>query len=873
MDNYEYRVKTEQMLGYVKTKNYVQAMIIADSIDWRRVRNVDMLCTVSDIYEKSGKNGKSRDILFLAFDRAPEEKKIVYKLGTLALKLGDVDEAQECLEEFATIAPKDPNRHILRYKILRAQGASVDKQIGALEAFNKSESVERWSYELASLYYEAGMLSECAAQCDDLLLWFGDGKYAKDTVSLKLKFRDLTPSQQEKYLGIPKEKPLAEAQAKLAEEVAPMVEREVSKTQVVMDALITPTPASVQPSTNISNTISPQITGQMRIEEILQGWEETQKEVEVAIEIEKQKAEERARIEALEREQVAKEKPPVQELPEDIRLMMAIEDGEAPDLQYAKSVSREDSEEEVTEAPVEQNVINLDEMGYDDEFESLDDDYEEEFEDESYGDYEEELEDDSYEDYEEELEDDSYDDYEKELEDDSYDDYDEELENESYDEYEEELEDDSYNDYEEELEDDSDDDYEEEEFDEQGEELAEGFEHDADQADSIEIPMDLEPIDLGAVNGNEPEAEDDFENIWSENAIDDLLSKEDALHETENSQEISVEDQEFELKQEGDKLLVLEEEKAAPSRIEMAKAVATGKTAKLPTAEIAKMVAAGGAIGQDTGYIVQARYDLDAQSEVGLRAGLSEEQKKMFSYFVPVRGMSDQLVEVLERDRQCTGRKGTSSTGNLLVIGHKGSGKTVLAVDIVKAIQKNRNIRQGKVAIVTGESLNRKKISDIIGKLYGGALIIEKANQMSEKTIIRLNKAMERETGEMLFILEDERKPLDRLLSSNAEFRQKFTSRLEVPVFINDELVTFGQTYAKENGYKIDEMGILALYSRIDSLQREDHAVSVAEVKEIMDEAIDFSQKMGVKRIAKRLFKRDTEDKSKVVLTEKDFKH
>ena len=283
-------------------------------------------------------------------------------------------------------------------------------------------------------------------------------------------------------------------------------------------------------------------------------------------------------------------------------------------------------------------------------------------------------------------------------------------------------------------------------------------------------------------------------------------------------------------------------------------------------------MAAGGTIGQDTGFIVQARYDLDSQSEIGLRAGLTEEQKKLFSYFVPVRGMSEQLVDVLERDKHCTDREGTSITGNLLIIGRKGSGKTVLAVDVVKAIQKNREIKQAKVAIVTGEALNKKKISDIVNKLYGGALIIEKASQMNEKAVIRLNKAMERDTGEMLFVLEDERKPLDKLLSSNSEFRRKFTSRLEVPIFINDELVTFGQTYARENNYKIDEMGILALYSRIDTLQREDHPVAVAEVKEIVDDAIAHAQKVRVKKLTKKLFSKNTEDSDKIILTEKDFK-
>ena len=209
------------------------------------------------------------------------------------------------------------------------------------------------------------------------------------------------------------------------------------------------------------------------------------------------------------------------------------------------------------------------------------------------------------------------------------------------------------------------------------------------------------------------------------------------------------------------------------------------------------------------------------------------------------------------------------ATFSLLVI--KGMGKQFSAVDVVKAIQKQRNIRQGKVAIVTGDSLNKKKISDIFEKLYGGALIIEKAGKLNEKTVARLNKAMERDTGEMMVVLEEQRKPLDRLLSSNREFRRKFTSRLEVPIFINDELVTFGQTYAQENGYRIDEMGILALYSRIDALQREDHAVTVAEVKEVMDEAMEHSQKASAKKLVKRVFGKNTDDADRIILSEKDF--
>ena len=274
----------------------------------------------------------------------------------------------------------------------------------------------------------------------------------------------------------------------------------------------------------------------------------------------------------------------------------------------------------------------------------------------------------------------------------------------------------------------------------------------------------------------------------------------------------------------------------------------------------------------DTGFVVQGRYDLSATSEIGLKLGLTEEQKQLFSYFVPIRGVSEQLVEILDNDKLCRNRYGTSRTGNILILGRKGSGKTVLAVDIVKAIQKQRRLKQGKVAIVTGDSLNKKDIGSIIDKLNGGALIIEKASKMNDRTIRELNDMMDEQTGELLFLLEDQKKPLERMFASHREFKRKFTSRLELPVFINDELVTFGQTYAKENGYRIDEMGILALYSRIDMMQREDHAVTVAEVKEIMDEAISHSQKANVKHLVKRVFGRSTDNSDHIILKEEDFK-
>lgn len=809
MDKYEYRVKTEQMLEYMEQKAYGKAMEIADTIDWRKVKNASMLCSVSEIYEQNEKYEKSRDVLFIAYDRTPGSRKIIYRLGILALKLGEPSEAMDCYEEFVSVAPKDPNQYILRYKILKAQNAPITQQIEVLEEFKKAEYIEKWAYELAKLYDEAGMITECLEECDDLILWFSEGKYVYQAMELKMKYKPLTPLQQEKYDQKPG---------------GPMTPSQKFVQKLRENQLDTST--ATIPTGEVKEAIKEpqlqkQVTGQMKIEEILASWEEKQKEVMEVIEQKRQEAE-------ADKEIVELKSEPEAATPEDVRRLMEELEGKKEDeaLEEASSSEpmEEEAEPEVIEEPIEEQTF-------------AEEDFEECFDDE----IDEELEE------FEELDISEWDEQEMEAMTEEPVEVIEESEEEVIEEpesiFEEMSEEDAAQVLSEEAEVDEETElYEEEEI---SRDLSEGQEE-----------MDPEDDDEDSFDPN------DFEEVEDGYDIRDFEEEIAAFERERKESEEDEDDDDFDLLNETIPL----------SRIEVAKAAATGKTGKIPVDEIANALGATGTFGQGTtGFTVQAKYDLEAQSEVGLRAGLTEEQKKLFSYFVPVRGMSEQLVDVLEQDKQCTNRQGTSKTGNLLIIGRKGSGKTVLAVDVVKAIQKQRKLKQGKVAIITGDSLNKKKIKEIVSKLYGGALIIEKAGRMNEKTVQRLNKAMERDTGELLIVLEEQRKPLDRLLSSNKEFRRKFTSRLEVPIFINDELVTFGQTYAKENGFKIDEVGILALYSRIDMLQREDHVVTVAEVKEIMDEAIEHVQKTNVKKIVKRVLGKGRDDADRVILSEKDF--
>ena len=1109
MDKYEYKQLSERMIELMQNEEYGEAKEIADSIDWRRVRNAMMLANVSDIYEKTGEYQKSYDILQIAYHRAEGSRKVLYRLSSLALKTGNVDEAIDFYDEFVQLAPKDPNRHILRYQILRAQRAPLEQQIEALEEFKKAEYIEEWAFELAKLYQEAGMTAECLEECDDLILWFSEGKYVYKAMELKMQYKPLTPSQQEKYNR------RFEKNGGETEEI-PDLETYVAENEEPEDHLDEAATehseaVSEEPVEDIPESIGQQDTGKeessekpvrkpekkkigdtMRLDEALEQLLHRKPEVSAAEdeepdisdlesaigdiesvvdldmvnqisqekhtgdvpigmkelipgEVSEEAADKKERIpveittditeddaEELNLEDlVAEELPeeveeaePVEEEAEEVEEAEPVEE-EAEEVEEAEPVEEEAEEVEEAEpieetqtgtieeelqkiadaepAEPEEEIFDMEEAedfledspaeDWEDDTESFEEadaeelsfeeilsdwdseeaealleDAEEEVYDESVEEtYEEEPDEDEAEDiledaeeepieesaedvveadaeeiYEEEPEDEVTEDTpilspdiqrlideiegavpaeeslpeEKEIEKapeephenmgevteslrlDDLPEEDEDLfEDEDFlesedeeDEYESYEDDDSEEDEYESYEDDDseEDEYESYEDDDSEEDEYESYEDDDSEEDEYESYEDDDSEDEYTSYDEDEyedeiyddEYEDDDEAYYEESDDDELADDEEFYYEDEEEpDEEDAPDFEDEFKvdpkhsEEPDDREIPDEDDGIDimsattplSRKETAKLIATGKTSPLPLDEISD------ALSMDTGFVVHGRYDLETQSGIGTRAGLTEEQKKLFSYFVPVRGMSEQLVDVLEQDKNCTNRKGTSKTGNLLIIGDKGNGKTVLAVDVVKAIQKQREIRQGKVAIVTGESLNKKKIGDIFDKLYGGALIIEKAGKMNEKTVAKLNRAMERDTGELLIVLEEQRKPLDRLLSSNREFRRKFTSRLEVPIFINDELVTFGQTYAQENGYKIDEMGILALYSCIDSLQREDHSVTVAEVKEVMDKAIAHSQKASAKKLVKRVFGRNTDSSDRIILSERDF--
>ena len=724
MDKNEFRLKIEQMMHFMKGKSYKEAYEVAESINWKKVKNVGILCAASEVYEACGEFQKGRDILFLAYDISPDSKKVIYRLGILALKQGELKEAMDCYEEFMLVAPKDSNRFILKYKILKAKKAPLEEQIAVLEEFKAVEYVEKWAFELAILYQEAGMITECLEECDDLILWFNEGTYIYKAMELKMKYKPLTPLQHEKYMSrfketVEKQPEIEEKEEEVQEEVQEEVKEEVQEEVVEVQEEPVEEPEEPieelaeelveEPVEEVVETTSEEVEEEenpvANIEKMVQAWEEEQKENAQMIQAKLEQVEqEKAQLE----ENVEVEEEVEDILPNDIRTLMEELEAESAEISAQKTAVEE---EEIEEKPLFQKVV--------------------------------------------------------------------------------------------------------------------------EQLTALDKKLDKTEKEEVVIEEQEPIEEiDDPEDEGIK--LGDTQSIALSTKALQNATRVEFPIEEF-----------------TPTKEEPVKKQASP---------------------YDTGFIVQGRYDMEVQSEVGVKAGLTEEQTKLFSYFVPVRGMSEQLVKVLDDDKNCKTRYGTSKVGNIAIAGRKGSGKTVLAVDLIKAIQKARKIKHGKVAIVKAESLNKKDAREILVKLHGGALVIEKASRLQRNTVEVLSSAMEGQTGELLVVIEDERKALEKLFAEHPNFKQKFTSRIDLPVFLNDELVRFGQTYAKENGYKIDDMGILALYSDIDVLQREEKVVTVADVKDLIDDAIENSKRPTAKKLINKVFGKNKDESERIILKEEDFR-
>ncbi len=760
MDKYEYRLKAEQIEKLAGKKDYETAAKIADTIDWRRVRSLDMLYVVSEVYEAMERYEDCMEILNIAYDRAPVGRMLLYKMTEIATKMHEFKEAINLYREFVKAAPHDQSRYILKYQIYRERGSSLEDQIQTLQEYKTHEYQERWAYELASLYAEAGMTEECVRECDELILWFSEGEYVTKAMELKMQYAPLTAAQQEKYDKAmqPEEEP-----------------HDYKKTEVAFHD-------------DKFSTVNLQAELAANLDEILLDGDDG------------------IDIPELPSDEEVKEEEPMEEVKteesDDIEL-------ESLDLEIPEI---EESEEEPEKEPE------------DIELESLDLDIPEIEEPEEIPEIEES---------EEEPED---------------------IELESLD---------------------------------------------------LDIPEIEEPEDIPEIE--EPEEKNPLEdNLTEQLTIPDVLAEWDSKRakteamlkanaEKEEARKAKAMQETAELMKliSGESAEIPEDVRKILNEIEEEKQAITPIVTEddLPQ-NIEEDDEAGEMIVEEIGNEQPEEVKLSQKeqilsgskntirdlerslavqvTETAVKSGyLTREQARLFTYFATVKGMSKQLSGLLKGAKPSS--YNNSSRGNLVITGPHGNGKTTLAIDIVRALQKDGRIEGRKLAKISGSKLNSKDAHEVLGKLKGGALIIESAGGLAEATLMALSLAMEGDTGGLLIILEGTSDEIQKIFRKNKNFASKFDYMVDVPIFSNDELVNFGKAYALENEYVFDEFAMLALYDKIGCKQTLDHDVSVAEVKEIIDQAIEHAEKGGFKSFFAKMTKQNVDEDGNHVLREQDF--
>ncbi|MCC8163263.1 MAG: hypothetical protein LIO86_08925 [Lachnospiraceae bacterium] len=787
MDKYEYRLKAEQIEKLAKKKDYKTAAKIADSIDWRRVRNLNMLYIVAEVYEAQERYEDCMEILNIAYDRAPVGRMLLYKMTEVATKMHQFKEAIALYREFVKAAPHDQSRYILKYQIYRERGSAVTDKIQILKDYKSCEYQERWAYELASLYAEAGMEEDCVRECDELILWFSEGEYVRKAMELKQKYQPLTAAQQEKYDNPGKvvisgddfeETEVAVDAGKfstmnLQAELAANLD-ELLQSQATIDI-----PDLGEKEAEPEPAAAPQTAEKEAEEEVDKG---------IEIELEELSLDEPEPVP----EESAPEPEPEPELPLEFEILCDLE--ELQDMTEPEPAEPEFIEPKPVEPePVELEAVELEPI----ELEP----------DESEPDESEPVEVDIPE-------------------------VPEVVSEEEVPEQKPQTGPLSIPDVLAEWED-------------QKAKTEAVLEAEAENAQARRERVKQETAELmKIISGATAEVPEDVRQILNEIEQEQQELSSSVVTEDDLPQDIEAEEENAE---EGELLQDL-----AGSVVEEKKEPVSSETASLNT-------------------IQELERSLAAQTaEKAVKAGhLTREQARLFTYFTSVSGMSKQLSRLLKG--AADENKSSSSNGNLVITGPHGNGKTTLAIDVVKALQKEKRIEGRKLAKVSGKKLNSKDIYEVFSKLKGGALIIEGAGSLSEETLVGLSLVMEGDTGGLLVILEDSAEEIDRIFLKNKNFASKFDYKVEIPVFSNDELVNFGREYAQEAGYSFDEFGILALYDRIGSRQTIDHNVTVAEVKDIIDAAVEHAERSTIGHMLARITGKNTDEDGNLLLREDDF--
>lgn len=832
MDKNEYRAKLEEIGQLVDRQDYKGALKIVDTIDWRRVRSARTLCMVGEIYEANKRYEDSRKLLLLAYQRAPIGRTVIYRLVELSIKMGEFDEALNYYKKFVEISPNDNSRYILKYKIYRARRSPIEEQIAILQDYKSKEYTERWAYELARLYAKAGMKDACIEECDDLILWFSEGKYVTKAMELKMRFTPLTAAQQESYnkakgvpvraVEIPKtvpvqmNEPFNQQQDKEIEEIlnsiklGELTQEAPSETVKPQEAPMQPKqpedlPDRVaqglrdvfQPKAAVSEDMETAATKEpstateeqgyvikdLEPEDMTKGTEFKPFHIGSAMTMEVKA--EAPKSEMLSSDGAATEafKTDTKSLEIDLEALLA---ETANELAQAVAEGTQETVQEVNEEVVEEALAEISEEPGEEEVTEAVEETEEVVEESS-----------------------------KEAEEDIL--------------------------------------------------PAPAAAKAAMIAENLSAVFEEKANEIEALAAENTEEE-------SEEALAEAKEiTEKALEETAETAEEAVEEAaEEEVSEEATREIPVEEVKEAMGEIDFSQALEqeiekeTSVESQQEECHIKRVAASAVDETQKSSAFQTAVEGL-------MRHHLTEEEhRRLFTYFAPVPGMTQQINEALDTAQESACAK-TSQAGNIIVTGREGSGKTRLSEGLIKALCKERQMEGAKVAFITAEELNKKDPIAIVGKLSGGFLVVENAGELDEEIVEDMSKAMEFKTNRLTVILEDLKPGIRSLEEKYPEFIKKFDSRIVIPVFTNDELVSFAKTYAKELGYKIDDMAVLALYTLIGDNQNEENPVTIGTVRGMMDEAIKKASKKG-RRLGKKVAKRHLDDESgRIMLYEKDF--
>lgn len=885
MDKYEYNLKLDQIKALSAEEGYMSAAEIADSINWNKIKNVNTLVKIGEIYEKAERYQDARDILLMAYDRSPIGRMIIYRLAEVAIKMGDYDAATEYYDEFVEIAPHDDMKYVLRYAIKKGQGASFDELITILEEYKDEEYTEEWAYELAYLYHKAGKADKCIDACDELILWFGDGPYVERALELKMLYQPLTKAQEEKYrrFKAEKEKP---AKIKDEAEVTEIGAMEMVKGgEIVHDDVTIPQITVNQEKFNTVNLQQEIAKGMQQImeakgkNEVADTMDTIKKIVEDIPYLKLEKEQEEYVQQPEETEHIATD----EEIDGSLKLNFKELLGEDADGQMSMVMSEKTQlEHQITGQMSIQDVLEEWEKTRHAAEIALKEAEQQKLESakaralQEAGDIMERLNDvipklDAGVTPKELLEEEylkvPVDIIEqkaavKEPEEEQKPDMQELYADETVDEVQEPQEApeeaiDEVQESQEAPEDTIDEVQESQEAPEEAiEEVQESREVPEEAADEAKEPVG-EPEDIIMAEESEkdeilmqpttmmPEITDDMLNV------DDDTSDDEASQEKENVSE----------KRDFDHVTSFIEQEIAKMTAKnpgLEKKLDMAKTRKMPDISLPEDLDSE----EDDSKLKETKHIKE----------LTSEQKAIFSYFIPVKGMEDQICKAYNAVLDHFNRKENASTGNLIIQGEQGCGKTMLATSFIKVLQKDGEQLTGKMGKIDAAALNKKDVQQVVRKITGGCLIIERAGDIDRSIAAQLSFLMEHDITGTLYILEDTSKGIKKALSMDEGFASKFTEKISVPIFTNDELVLFAKSYSAELGYKIDEMAILALHNRISNIERIDQATTLTEVKDIIDEAIDREAHSGLKKAISILTAKRYTDDDRIVLKEDHFR-